>query len=174
MDTEKTKATKKVSKTAKTTATKKTTKKVTKTKAKTATTKKVATKTTKKTTKKAPAKTSAVKAEPKTQVAQPEPKKEPRKMGAKEFMEVAKTLTPKIKACSDVAGFERVMAQEVLQAVSRSVMVNGAQQHGLKQVKLKAALKVYSILAADREHNTEQEQAVLNALVIIASGAIRR
>jgi phage-related baseplate assembly protein len=72
-------------------------------------------------------------------------------MGAKEFMEVAKTLAPKIKACTDVAGFERVMAQEVLQAVSRSVMVNGAQQHGLKQVKLKAALKVYSILAAERD-----------------------
>jgi hypothetical protein len=174
MDTEKAKATKKVSKTAKTTATKKTTKKVTKTK--TATTKKAAPKTTKKATKKAPAKakTSAVKAEPKTQVAQPEPKKEPRKMGAKEFMEVAKTLAPKIKACTDVAGFERVMAQEVLQAVSRSVMVNGAQQHGLKQVKLKAALKVFSILAAERDKNTEQEQAVLNALVIIASGAIRR
>jgi phage-related baseplate assembly protein len=95
-------------------------------------------------------------------------------VGAKEFMEVAKTLTPKIKTCTDVAGFERVMAQEVLQAVSRSVMVNGAQQHGLKQVKLKAALKVFSILAAERDKNTEQEQAVLNALVIIASGAIRR
>jgi hypothetical protein len=170
MDTEK--ETKKVSKTAKTTATKKTTKKVTKTK--TATTKKAATKTTKKTTKKASAKKSAVKAEPKTQVAQPEPKKEPAKMGAKEFMEVAKTLAPKIKACTDVAGFERVMAQEVLQAVSRSVMVNGVTQHGLKQVKLKAALKVFSILAAERDKNTEQEQAVLNALVIIASGAIRR
>jgi phage-related baseplate assembly protein len=89
-------------------------------------------------------------------------------------MEVAKTLTPKIKTCTDVAGFERVMAQEVLQAVSRSVMVNGAQQHGLKQVKLKAALKVFSILAAERDKNTDQEQAVLNALVIIASGAIRR
>jgi hypothetical protein len=150
MDTEKAKVTKKVtSKTAKTTATKKTTKKVTKTK--TAATKKAAPKTTKKTTKKAPA-----------------------KMGAKEFMEVAKTLAPKIKTCTDVAGFERVMAQEVLQAVSRSVMVNGAQQHGLKQVKLKAALKVFSILAAERDKNTDQEQAVLNALVIIASGAIRR
>ena len=95
--------------------------------------------------------------------------KQPRGMGHKEFIEVAATLEPKLRACADVSGRDKVDALEVLQAVCRSVKVNGTPQHGIKKIKLKAALRVYSSLAADREHNTEQEQAVLDALVTIAA-----
>jgi hypothetical protein len=100
--------------------------------------------------------------------------KQSRGMGPKEFMEVAATLEPKIKACAAASGQEKVMAQEVLEAVSRSVQVNGTQQHGMKKTKLKAALKVFSNLASDTTANTEQEQAVLNALVMIAAGAMHK
>lgn len=100
--------------------------------------------------------------------------KQSRGMGPKEFMEVAATLEPKIKACAAASGQEKLMAQEVLEAVSRSVQVNGTQQHGMKKTKLKAALKVFSNLASDTTANTEQEQAVLNALVMIAAGAMHK
>lgn len=100
--------------------------------------------------------------------------KQSRGMGPKEFMEVAGTLEPKIRACAAASGQEKVAALEVLQAVSRSVKVNGTQQHGMKKTKLKAALKVYSNLATETEQNSEQEQAVLNALVMIAAGAMHK
>ncbi len=98
-----------------------------------------------------------------------------RGMGAQEFMAVAATLEPKIRACAEVAGRDKVEALEVLQAVCRSVKVNGTVQHGIKRTKLQAALRVYSSLAADKEKNTEQEQAVLNAMVTIAAaGALKK
>ena len=100
--------------------------------------------------------------------------KQPRGMGPKEFMEVAATLESKIKNCAAVSGQEKVLALEVLQAVSHSVSVNGTQQHGMKKTKLKAALKVFSNLATDTEQNTEQEKAVLNALVMITAGAMHK
>ena len=97
-----------------------------------------------------------------------------RDMGSKEFMEVAASLEPKIKACEAATGQEKVMALEVLAAVARSVQVNGTQQHGMKKTKLKAALKVFGQLATATEENSEAEQAVLNALVMIAAGAMHK
>ncbi len=99
---------------------------------------------------------------------------EQRKIGAAEFVQTAEKLVPRIRGCASLPGKDKVMAQEVLEAVNRSVKVNGTAQHGVSKLKLRAALRVYTVLAAETEVNTPVEQKVLEGLMTIAAGALQK
>lgn len=99
--------------------------------------------------------------------------KEEKVLDEKEFLVLGNKLRQKLVDSKKLTGEGKRYSITVLDAIMKSVKVHGARQHGLTKKMLQVAMTVYAKLAEDKRRS-EDERAVLKALVMMTLTAIRQ